>query len=225
MDVRKKLFELKDEKYKTFSSKLLPENTVMLGVRLPVLRALAKEIIKDDYNSFLNSTPLYMEEKLLKAMVIGLIKADFPTIQKYIENFIPEIDNWSVCDSFCASLKIVKKHKNETFEFIKKYLNSKKEYERRFALVILLDYFVCEEYLDKVFKILTQIKSHDYYVIMAAAWLFSICFVKYPEQSLRNLTTKNVQYEIYKKGVSKVRDSFRVSKELKEILSKELLTK
>ena len=118
-EIRKKLFELSDEKYKNFSLSLLCDNSNLIGVRLPLLRKLAKEISKGDYEIFLNSKSDFFEEKMLKGMVIGAIDGKLKT--EFIENHIKEITNWSLCDSFVSSLKIIKKNRSYYFSFLQKH--------------------------------------------------------------------------------------------------------
>lgn len=216
--IRKKLFELSDEKYKKFSLSLLPETDNLLGVRLPILRKLAKEIIKCDYEKFLNSKEEFFEETMLKGMVIGAMGAKVKS--EYIEHHIKKITNWSLCDSFVSSLKIINKNKPFYFSFIQKYLFSKKEFEIRFSLVVLLNYFVCENYIDEIFNILEKIYLKDYYAKMAAAWLISICYVKYKEKTLNFLNQTKIDKETLNKGIQKIIESRRVKNFEKEKLKK-----
>ena len=159
------LKENRDEKYKISASSLLLDENNLLGVKIPILRKFAKEIKRDDYRTFLNSKSEFMEQTLLKGFVIGLLdtKEQFVSIKK----FIPEITNWSICDSFCSSLKGAKKEQDLYFEFIKKYANTKKEFETRFFLVMALNYFVNENYLNEIFEIINSIEYKGYYSSMA----------------------------------------------------------
>lgn len=107
--IREQIFQLADEDYQKFSSKLLPTTNNILGVRLPQLRKLAKVIAKEDWRKFLvNSDVKYFEEIMLQGLVLGYAKSDIEEILKYVADFVPKIDNWSVCDSFCTGLKFTK---------------------------------------------------------------------------------------------------------------------
>ena len=153
-DIKKRIYELADEKYKDFHSRLCPGTTNIVGVRTPVLRNYAKELNrKYSLNELLKEIDdtLY-EEIMLQGMLIGLSK-NIEEVLKYTKTFIPKIDNWAICDVFCAGLKITKKYKKEMWNFIQKYLNSDKEFEIRFGIVIILDYYIDEEHLDKKFEI------------------------------------------------------------------------
>ena len=135
--VKEKINQNVDIKYREFSKKLLPNVDNILGVRIPVLRKLSKEISKENAINYLdNATNDSFEEIMLEGFVIGNLKCDKEIVIKYIDRFVPKINNWSVCDTFCASMKIVNKDKDYFFKYLKKYKNSKKEYELRFMLVM-----------------------------------------------------------------------------------------
>ena len=215
-NVRKRIKLEAEEKYQKFSSSLLPGIKNVTGVRLPILRKIAKEIYKSDWKTFLDNKSFeFMEEKMLKGMVIGLLKEPPDVIYNYIEKFIPDIDNWAICDSFCCGLKFINKNKTETWDFIQKYLNSKKEYEIRFGAVIILNFFVEEDYIDNALKILSKIKTNDYYAQMAIAWVLSICYIKFEEKTLDCLLNSNMDKFIYNKTIQKIIESNRISKETK----------
>lgn len=121
-DVKKRLFELSDKKYKEFHGGLCPGTDNIIGVRVPVLRDYAKKLSKEyDIKKLLEEIDNeFYEEIMLQGMLIGLKKCEFSEIIKNIEKFVPKIDNWAVCDVFCGGLKITKKHKDEMYEFIRK---------------------------------------------------------------------------------------------------------
>ena len=112
LNIREQLFELAEDEYKQFSSSLLPGIDNLLGVRLPALRKIAKQIAKKDWRSYLeNADEIYFEEIMLQGMVLGYINDDIEDVLGYIVDFVPKINNWSVCDSFCVGLKITNKNK------------------------------------------------------------------------------------------------------------------
>ena len=157
--IREKIFSLADEKYKEFHSGLCPNTNNIVGVRVPILRNYAKELVKEGFEKNYNKIQTeYYEEIMLKGMMIGLEKMDIDTKLTYIKEFIPYIDNWAVCDIFVAGLKI--KEKEKFYNFIQKYLeNNKTEFEIRFGLVSLLDYFIDKEHIQQIFKITDKIKK------------------------------------------------------------------
>ena len=218
-DIRIQLEDLAESDYQKFSASLLPNVKNVLGVRLPILRKLAKKISESDWQSFLNITPKYMEEVMLQGMVIGLVAKNMQDLQ-LIKDFVVKIDNWSVCDSFCCGLKFVKSYKQDVFDFLRPYLKSKKEYELRFGFVMLLNYYIEEDYLDKIFAIVDEFSSKDYYAQMAVAWLVSICYVKYPALSEEYLKKSKLDDFTYNKSIQKIIESNRIEKSEKQRLKK-----
>ena len=221
--IRQDLLNLADKKYKDFHSSLCPGTDNIIGVRVPVLRNYAKKLSKQenfkDYISF-NKT-IYYEEVMLQGMLIGFIKnTDIKEILTTVKDFVPKIDNWAVCDIFCAGLKVVNKNKETVWNFIQKYLKSKKEFELRFALVMILDYFTDEKHINEVLNIFDNVKHDGYYVKMAIAWAISVAFVKFPETTMKYLKQNNLDDWTYNKGLQKICESLRVSKETKEKIKK-----
>lgn len=218
-DIKKRIYELADEKYKDFHSRLCPGTTNIVGVRTPVLRNYAKELNrKYSLNELLKEIDdtLY-EEIMLQGMLIGLSK-NIEEVLKYTRTFIPKIDNWAICDVFCAGLKITKKYKKKMWNFIQEYLNSDKEFEIRFGIVIILDYYIDEEYLDKNFEIFQKIKNDNYYVKMAIAWAISICLIKYYDRTIKYLEKAKLDNWTYNKSIQKAIESYRINDEQKEHL-------
>lgn len=218
--IKKDLINLQDKKYKEFHSGLCPGTDNMIGIRVPILRNYAKELLKQyEFKDLIeNIDDEYYEEIMLQGMLIGLAKKDFYTIIKEIENFVPKIDNWAVCDVFCAGLKITKKNKEKMWNFIKLYLKSDKEFEIRFGVVMLLDYYIEEKYLNQIFKMFNEIKSTDYYVQMAIAWAISICIIKYYNETLEYLKNAKLDNFTYNKALQKGIESYRITPEQKQVL-------
>lgn len=220
-EIRKDLFNMQDKKYKEFHSSLSPNVDNIIGVRVPVLRNYAKELIKKYKQEEIKIGDKYYEELLLQGMIIGLQnKENIENIIVKVNKFVPKINSWGVCDTFCAGLKITKKYQKEMFRVIEKYLKSNKEYELRFAIVMLLDYYINDEYIDTVLKILNKIKSDKYYVQMANAWAISICLVKYYEKTVEFLENCNLDNFTYNKAIQKAIESYRITNKQKEDLRK-----
>lgn len=214
--IRAQLLELAEPEYQKFSSKLLPNIDNVLGVRLPKLRKLAKQIAKEEGKEFLiRAEDFYFEELMPQGFVIGYLKEDIETVLELVADFVPKINSWSVCDSFCSSLKIAKENEVRVWEFLQPYFSSQKEYEVRFGVVMLLIYFMKEEYLDKIFEILDEIRQDGYYVKMAVAWEVSMCYVNFPERTLAYLKENRLDDFTYHKSLQKIVESLKVSKEEK----------
>ena len=220
-ELQDKLFELQDKKYKEFHSNLCPGTDNIIGIRVPIIRNFAKEIVKlEKYDKILEIVPDFYEETMVQGMIIGLKKEDLYTILKDIEKFIPKINNWAICDTFCAGLKIIKKYPQEFWKFLEKYLKSNKEFEIRFAIVVILDYYINEKYIEEVLDILNNIKHEGYYVKMAVAWAVSICYIKFPKRTMKFLKECSLDNFTYNKSIQKIVESYRVENKDKEILKK-----
>lgn len=220
-EVRNILREKAEEKYRVFSSSLLPNTNNLLGVRIPTLRKLAKEIYKKTKTAYLEETNLYFfEEIMLQGMIIGLLKDDISTVKKYIRNFIPKIDNWSICDCFCGDLKIIKGNEEYFLEFIKPYLQSKKEFEVRFVLVILLNYYVNEKYIETTLELINKFNHSEYYAKMAAAWAISICYIKFPQHTYEFLQNTKIDSWTFNKAIQKIKESYKVDINSKKLVEK-----
>ena len=158
---------------------------------------------------------------MLQGMLIGQIKESLESKLNRIEKFVPKIDNWSVCDTFCCELKFAKSNQQLVWNFLEKYINSDKEYYVRFALVMMLDYFINDEFIDRVLSAIISVNRSEYYVKMAAAWALSICYIKYPTKTYKCLV-KLKDEDVKKKAFRKICESYRVSKEDKISLKEKL---
>lgn len=227
IQVRTLLEQQAEENYKQFNNKIIPGVKNAIGVRMAPLKELAKIIAREDYDEYFQELDIgslediYYEEIMLQALTIGFIKVSVEERIKYIEAFIPKINNWAVCDSFCAGLKFTKKNQKLVWEFLQPYFNDKREFYVRFGVVMLMDYFINNENLKKNLEILENIKHDGYYVKMAVAWAISVCFVKYPDltREFFEKETNKLDDFTYNKAIQKIRESFRASKEDKEYLN------
>jgi len=217
--IREQLFELAEEEYQRFSSALLPNIDNVLGVRLPALRKLAKAIAKGDWREFMATAEnQYFEEVMLQGMVLGYVKADIEETLQYTSNFVPKIDNWSVCDSFCNGLKFTKDNMERVWDFIQPFLCSKEEYEVRFGVVMLLNFYINKEYIERTLEVLDNIKHPGYYVKMAVAWAVSICYIKFPKETMEYLKNNTLDDFTFNKSLQKITESLRVDKETKMLI-------
>ena len=214
-----KLYSLQDLKYKEFHSKLIMSNK-LIGVRTPELKRIAKAIARSNYKEFFkeNRHELY-EENLVHGLVLGYLKLDFDELKPLVDDFIPYIDNWAVCDATVANLKVYKKNKTKDIVFneIKNYLNSENPWINRFGYVLLLEYFIEEKYMDQIFELCENYKDH-YYVKMAIAWLISMCYIKYKGRTITFLKKNKLDIWTHNKAIQKIIDSYRVDNMDKIIL-------
>lgn len=209
---REYLFQQKDDQYATFHGGLVKDTTnPIIGIRTPILKQIAKSISKGDYRSFIQYNPHeYYEEIVLHGLVLTYLKEDFERLCVDLGNYIPYIHSWASCDIVICNMKQFSKNLEAGLLKIKKYVQSKNPWEVRVGLVLLLSYYVKEEYLDTIFKIAEQINLDDYYVKMANAWLLSICFIKYYDQTYSYFLHTNLDDWTYNKALQKAIESYRI---------------
>lgn len=209
--IREMLAEMAEPKYQQFAASLLPNVDNLLGIRLPLLRKLAQKMAKEDWRRYLKSEDVcYFEETMLQGMILGYAKADIEELLSYVVDFVPRIDNWSICDSFCNGLKFTKNHKERVWDFLQPYLVSEQEYEIRFGVVMLLSFYIEEEYIDSLLLRLHSLRHEGYYAKMAVAWALSLCYVKFPELTLASLQSSPLDTFTYNKALQKITESYRV---------------
>lgn len=218
-NIRQKLFEMQDKKYQQFHSGLCPNVDDIIGVRIPELRKLAKQIAKENAQEYLELTQKkYYEERMLQGFIIGYMKSDLEERLKYLDQFVPVIDNWAICDCCCSTFKFTNKYPKEVWNYIQKYIKSSKEFELRFAIIMLIDYYLTEEYIDKVLKIYDNIQNEGYYVKMGVAWAISVAYVKFPKETMALLKNNNLDDFTYNKALQKMIESYRIDEKTKQIL-------
>ncbi len=224
-NIEKQLIEFSDADFLEFSKSTgiaNGESKDALGIRLPILRKFAKDLMKKYELDYLleNINENYYEEVMLKGMLIASKKdLSWERLEQYILCYVPKITDWALCDTFCSGLKISKKYLDKIWRLIKKYLKSNEEFEVRFALVMILNYFLLDEYIDEVFKIINKVKLDKYYVKMANAWLISYGAIKYFDMTYNFLKEESkLDAWTHNKGIQKSIESFRLTKEQKEML-------
>ncbi|MDD6879647.1 MAG: DNA alkylation repair protein [bacterium] len=218
MDIKEELFKLRDIKYKEFHSRLCPKNDNIIGIRVPILKKLAKFLYNQDNEILLKIGDDYYEEIMLQGLIIAYLKKESNIKIPIIKKFVKKIDNWAVCDTFCSSIKIKDNDKDKYLKFIKTYSKSKKEFELRFMLVMLLDHYLEEKYIDNICEIINEIYKKEYYVLMAISWLLSSLYIKYPNIAMKKIDKLNIDKWTYNKTIQKIIESSRICKEQKEYL-------
>lgn len=212
------LKSLQEEDYRKFHQKLTTTKYEILGLRVPLQRKIAKEISKGNIEEFLSFCQnTYYEEVNIEGFVLANIK-DLDVLEKYFDSFLLKIDNWAICDGFCNSLKIVNKHKEYFWKKIEGLLESVEPFQIRVGLILLLSFYVEEEYILKILEKVQSIHNDEYYVQMGLSWLLCECYIKFPNETKRLLEEKVLDSFVQNKTICKIRDSYRVSKEEKEYL-------
>ncbi len=216
---QEKLFDYQDLTFRDFNMKLIPnidKNTV-IGVKTQCLKSLAKEIVKsNDFEAFLQELPhQYFEENQLHSFIISEIK-DFKTAIFELERFLPYVDNWATCDQLI--LKAIAKNPEKMLPYIEKWIQSEKTYTVRFAIGLLMRYFLDERFENKYLSMAASVKSEEYYINMMSAWYFATALAKQYEKTLPYFEKKLLPVWVHKKAIQKARESRRVTDEHKEVL-------
>jgi 3-methyladenine DNA glycosylase AlkD len=215
---------LQDLQYQKFHSSLLPGVQNIIGVRMSLLRKLAKDILRGNWREYLDveisKSNTYYEEDIIQALLIGTSKISLEERHAYIKEFVPKISNWAVCDLFCSTLREVQYYQKEYWQLIVPYFKSSNAYDLRFASVMLLNHFTGDDFAEEALNLLEAVKHEDYYVKMGVAWAISIFYIKQPQLTLKLIKQNNLDDFTHNKAIQKIRESFRVSNEDKEMLNR-----
>ncbi len=216
--IRKELETLAEPGYRDFSSALMPGVEHVLGVRLPALRRLAKQLARENWQAALEMIGSgSFEETMLRGMVIGYAKPDGGE-EARIAAFLPEIDNWAVCDSFCNGLTVAAREPERFWNLIQPYFTDSREYFVRFAAVMTLCHFLTGTHIDRALERLDRVRHRGYYAQMGTAWAISIAFIRFPEKTLRFLRNSTLDDFIFHKALRKITESRRVDAETKALI-------
>lgn len=219
MNIQKRLLELSDEKNADFSAKLTPgiDREKFLGVRIPASRKLAKEIIKEnEHKDFLNSLPhKYYDENILHSILISEIK-DYDECIKYVDEFLPYVDNWAVCDTM--SPKAFKNKHERLMNDILRWVDSDQTYTIRFGLKMLMAHFLDNDFKNEYLKIPAKIKSDEYYINMMIAWFYATALAKQWDSTIVYIENGVLDKWVHNKAIQKARESYRITAEQKEYL-------
>lgn len=219
--IQKKLLEMQDIEYKNFHSKLMPtiDDKRIIGIRVPALRKFAKTLFKQDIkNSFMNNLPhYYYEENNIHAFLIERID-DFDEALEETNKFLPYIDNWATCDMF--SPKVFGKNKERLIEEIKKWLSSFEPYTIRYAIGMLMRYFLDEDFKSEYAQWVAAVKSDEYYVKMMKAWYFATALAKQYDIAVTYISNHVLDETEHRMTIQKAIESHRISDTRKQILKK-----
>ncbi|MBQ3020661.1 MAG: DNA alkylation repair protein [Bacilli bacterium] len=210
---------LGDKDYKKFHSSIANSKLDIIGIRMPILRNIAKEISKtnmEDYFKLISN--IYYEEVMLYGLVLS--NTDEELFDKYLNDFIWKIDNWAICDSFCSNIKVVKNRLGKYWIYINNLIDLDKEFQTRVSIIIMMNYYLNDNYIDRVLSIVSNIKSDYYYINMAISWLLSVAIINYKDKVMELLESGKLSKFVQNKTISKIRDSYRVDNETKELVTK-----
>lgn len=219
MTILEQLFALQDTQYARFQSKLtpgIPEDR-FIGVRVPEARKLAKMLVKaGEYVPFLESLPhYYYDENMLHGLILSELK-DYDTCIRYVDDFLPYVDNWAVCD--IMSPKVFCKHRQELMEKIRQWSASPLTYTCRFGMEILMTHFLDEDFQPEYLEIPASVHSEEYYVNMMIAWFFATALAKQWDASIIYLQQCRLSPWVHNKTIQKACESYRMTPEQKQYL-------
>ncbi len=219
MNITEQLFSMQDEKYKLFNCKLIPtvDPDTMIGVRVPMLRKLAKELNgTTEAQTFLSELPhKYYEENNLHAFLIALMK-DYDNCIAELEQFLPYIDNWATCDGL--SPKVFKKHLPELLEHIKVWIASAETYTVRFAIGMLMQFYLDDAFDKQYTDLVVAVQSEEYYVNMMRAWYFATALAKQYDTAVMYLENQRLDVWTHNKTIQKAIESYRITDVQKQYL-------
>lgn len=233
-----------EEQYRIFNQKFVVTNSnPMLGVKVPRMRAIAREISQGDWRTFLQEygfyvgeikescSSAYFEEIMIIGMVINLAAVEPDERLQLAGQFVPLIDNWGVCDVFCGGAKWVgepgkgpkarlRVPRERVWKWLQGYLLGdternlwgREEFEIRFAVVMMMSYFLTDDWLPRVFEALGKVHFGAYYVDMGVAWCLATARAKFDQQTQEFVAQAGLPAGVIKKYEQKVRDSLRIRK-------------
>ncbi len=217
--IRDRLFEMQDLKYRNFYSKLIPtvSKELVIGVRTPDLRKFTKEISKTSYaESYISILPhKYYEENNLHAFLIELTD-NFDLCIERLNSFLPFVDNWATCDMMRP--KIFKSHLSELLPHIRIWIKSEDTYSVRFAIEMLMCYYLDGNFSIEYSDMVADIRSDEYYIRMMQAWYFATALAKNCEDVLPYLEQHKLDADTHNKTIRKAVESYRISDECKEYI-------
>lgn len=218
-EIRKELKKLQDKGYREMQVTIIPtlEADSIIGVRTPALRQLAKELAKrEDISEFLSDLPhKFFEENQLHAFILSGMK-DVESCIRLVDEFLPYVDNWATCDQM--SPKVFKKHKQLLLEYVDKWIRSEHTYVKRFAIGMLMEHFLDEDFKTSYLTKVSKIRSEEYYVNMMIAWYFATALAKQYEDTLPFIEKQKLDKWTHNKSIQKAVESYRITPEQKEYL-------
>lgn len=218
-EIKNELFLARDLKYHSFHSSLLPniKPKKIIGVRAPILRKIAKKFKSHpDVDAYLNDLPhKYYDENAIHSFIISDTK-DFDKTVSLVENFLPYVDNWAICDSLTP--KAFKSNAEALLPYIYKWISSESEYTVRFAVKMLMDHFLDDLFDIKYMELVASVRSDKYYVNMMLAWYFATALAKQEKCATEYIKGERLPVWVHNKAIQKAVESYRISTEQKEFL-------
>ncbi len=215
-----RLHALSDPQYQAFHSKIANTRHTILGVRMPALRKIARELARDHTSNiplFHQNEPIY-EMVLLEGLMLSYVTMPFSELRGAVEHYLAKVDSWAQVDSVMLGFKTIPKEPEAAWDILLAWLKSDAVFVVRSGLVGLLGFYVDMPHLHKLFALAQQMEHRAYYVMMANAWMISVCMAKFPDPTLAFFANNTLDAKTHNMAIQKSIDSLRVSRPHKEIL-------
>ncbi len=224
-DIHRKIAELSETEYQAFNQKLLTGIGDVAGVRLPALRKFAGQLVKGNWRDLagrflecFQRGELCHEERILWGLVIAKGAKTWEEALPFVTQYLPAMDSWALCDTFSGALQAAESTREEAWPFVLSCLKSQEEYVCRLGSVLILNHFLEEAYLSPALKAMEERANQDYYSNMAAAWAISLCYLKFPEETMAYLKDNGLDDWTYNKALQKICESLRLPPETKAMI-------
>lgn len=207
-----------DKSYREFNSRLIPGVENALGIRIPVLRNIVKEMNEDERRLFLNNLPHDWHEENIMHMIIISEENDYNKAKEMLSEFLPFVDNWQVCDAGIP--KVFKKLEDgeDLLLFVKKLISNEATFFKRYGIFILMKIYLDDFYNREILEMVAEINSEEYYVNMMRAWFFQEAMVKRYDDAIKYLENKKLDKFTHLKTISKCVDSRKIDEKTKQYL-------
>ena len=214
----RRLFELQDKEYREFQLKLMPgvEADAVIGVRTPLLRGLAKELVKQYGEEKLLEAigKYYYDERNLYGLVLMGVK-DYDRCVAFIDAFLPCVDNWATCDLLSPKVFGQKAVKGRLLCDVRRWIASPEPFIRRFGMLTLMRHFLDEDFEADYLRWVAEVQSEHYYVRMMQAWFFATALAKQWEATVPILESSCLDAWVHNKTIQKAIESYRITPEQK----------
>lgn len=219
--ITKRILELQDMEYREFTARLIPDidKKRIVGVRLPQLRTLAKEIVREGKgDAVLTELPhYYTDENNLHALVLAELK-DYDRTVAELDRFLPYVDNWATCDSMKPKAFNRKSCHDRLLSDIRRWLNSEHPFTIRFAISMLMTHFLDNDFREEYLDWVAAVDNEHYYVRMMVAWYFATALAKQYDATLPYLMARRLKKWTHNKAIQKAIESLRITQEQKQLL-------
>ena len=219
VDFRGMLRDAAEPELATFNSKLTPGKDGIIGVRVPVIRYIARKVVHDGWEQILDGEPESFEEEMLRGVVIATAPVTVEERISLTEDFLDYVDNWATCDIFCNSWRFTKGDSEAVWDYFSELMGSGEEYRMRVSVIARMSHFDDEGHSRMLLEDLATHDNPGYYYRMGAAWAVSVVYVHHPDMVEELLRSGRLEVWTHNKSIQKIRESRRVSKEDKERLN------